>query len=312
MIVEGCPGLHVTIAVQGADLPEHIVSEEEEDADVGKRYVEAVPSAQFHVSIRFADDFPYPSDDIEATVYLDGQRVRGTCATHRDDGQSTVIRYFRSFQDGQWTKRRFEFAELQTSDETTRATQTDALQELGTVRVLCRRGVKRASKAPHKKKNEIRSRTEVVHEKCLKGRAISSRATLGEAIPAKAPTGYRMEWPYGDDPIATFEFLYRSRRDLQAEGVLPRSPSPVPLEERDPESLTREEAIALVRRNQERESAQVQVKQEYHSAKRSHQEALADDDADDPDLEVSFASERSKRSRPSGSSGVEIIDLSED
>ncbi|KAK5740393.1 hypothetical protein LTR17_004656 [Elasticomyces elasticus] len=312
MRIEGCPGLHVTIAVQGIDLTEHIVSEEEEDAETGKRYVQAMPGAQFNVSIRFGDGFLYPSDDIEATVYLDGQRVRGTCPAHRNNGQSTVIGHYRSFQDGQWTRQRFEFAELQTSDETTRATQTDALQELGTVRVLCRRGVKLATKAPHKKKNKIRSKTEVVHEKCLKGRAISSRATLGEAIPAKAPTGYRMEWPYGDDPIATFEFLYRSRRDLQAEGVLPRSPSPVPLEERDPESLTREEAIALVRRNQERGSAQVQVKQEYHSAKRSHQEALADDDADDPDLEVSFASERSKRSRPSGSSGVEIIDLSED
>ncbi|KAK4954400.1 hypothetical protein LTR10_007831 [Elasticomyces elasticus] len=203
-------------------------------------------------------------------------------------------------------------AELQTSDESTRATQTDALQELGSVRVLCRRGVKRATKAPHKKKNEICSKTEVVHEKCLKGRAISSRATLGEAIPAKAPNGYRMQWPCGDQPIATFEFLYRAHKDLQIEGVLPRSSSPVSLEERDPESLTREEAIALVRRNQERGSAQVQVKQEYHTAKRSHQDALEDDDADDPDLEVSFASERSKRSRMSGSSGAEIIDLSED
>ncbi|KAK5688698.1 hypothetical protein LTS10_000676 [Elasticomyces elasticus] len=311
MIVEGCPGLCVTITVQGVDLPEYIVDEEHEDADTGKRYVEAVPDTQFGVALYFSDDFPYPGDDVEATVYLDGQRVRRACPQGHD-GRRIVIGYSRNFQDGQWTKRQFEFADLQTSDCTTSSTQPNDLQALGTVRVVFKRGVKCATRPHHKITNEIRSRTEVIPEKCLKGRAISSRATLGEAIPSRAANSYRMQWPYGDEPIATFEFLYRAHRDLQIEGVLPRSPSPVPLEKRDPESLTREEAIALVRRNQERGSAQVQVKQEYHSAKRSHQEALADDDADDPDLEVSFASERSKRSRQSGSSGVEIIDLSED
>lgn len=61
--------------------------------------------------------------------------------------------------------------------------------------------------------------------------------------------------PYGPEPFTTFTFKYRSRQDLQVEGILPRSPSPepeVPLEEREPESLTAEEARELVRILRER------------------------------------------------------------
>lgn len=68
-----------------------------------------------------------------------------------------------------------------------------------------------------------------------------------------------------DRPYATFHFKYRSRRKyfiitsyqdllirdpeaLQAELIIPRSPSPVPLEERPEESLTREELLELLAR----------------------------------------------------------------
>ena len=49
------------------------------------------------------------------------------------------------------------------------------------------------------------------------------------------------------EPAATFTFKYRARKDLQIEGILPRSPSLVPLEKRDPDTLSHAEARELVR-----------------------------------------------------------------
>lgn len=93
-----------------------------------------------------------------------------------------------------------------------------------------------------------------------------------------------------------------STDDLQIEGVLERSPSPVPLEERDPATLTREELQQLLaQRNREREDY-LRVKRE----KRERSATVVDDNDDD----VSFTGEgRSKRSRTSNDSGVELIDL---
>lgn len=90
--------------------------------------------------------------------------------------------------------------------------------------------------------------------------------------------------------------------DLQIEGILERSPSPPPLEERDPDTLTREELQQLLaQRNREREDY-LRVKQE-----KRERSATVVDDGDD---EVSFTGEgRSKRSRVSNDSGVELIDL---
>lgn len=74
------------------------------------------------------------------------------------------------------------------------------------------------------------------------------------------------------------------------------------MEERDPATLTREELQQLLaQRNREREDY-LRVKRE----KRERSATVVDDNDDD----VSFTGEgRSKRSRTSNDSGVELIDL---
>ncbi|KAJ9609589.1 hypothetical protein H2200_005916 [Cladophialophora chaetospira] len=63
--------------------------------------------------------------------------------------------------------------------------------------------------------------------------------------------------------VATFIFKYRSKNALQVLGVIPRSPSPVPLEARDPTSLSHEEAVELIRRQQvQLDAANVKIKKE--------------------------------------------------
>lgn len=51
--------------------------------------------------------------------------------------------------------------------------------------------------------------------------------------------------------------------DLQREGVIPRSPSPVALEDRNPDELTPDELRQFMRNFQERREAEQCVKREY-------------------------------------------------
>lgn len=113
----------------------------------------------------------------------------------------------------------------------------------------------------------------------------------------------RVSYPWGRDPFASFTFKYRSRKDLQIEGIIPRSPSPVPLEDRDPETLSAEEARELVRIQRQKLQDQAKVKKE----KRERDD---DEDAGEDDGEVTMTGERNKRPRLSNDSGIEVIDLS--
>ena len=96
--------------------------------------------------------------------------------------------------------------------------------------------------------------------------------------------------------------------DLQIEDIIPRSPSPVPLEERDPDDLSPEEARELIRRlrTQGGETA-VKIKKE----KRGRPVEDDTDDDDDDDVEVT-EQRAAKRTRLSTDSGVELIDLTDD
>ena len=98
--------------------------------------------------------------------------------------------------------------------------------------------------------------------------------------------------------------------DLQIEGVIPRSPTPVPLEERDPDDLTAEEARELLRRMRQREQEQVEIKKE--GKKKRARSPTFGGDSDVEEVSVTGEGPSRKRSRPSTDSGIEIVDLTDD
>jgi hypothetical protein len=86
-----------------------------------------------------------------------------------------------------------------------------------------------------------------VPEKALKVRPLDV-ATQFSVVP-RMGSGLRHHCkPLDKQPLATFKFKYRTRRALQSLMILERSPSPVSLEDRDEDTLTREEALELLRR----------------------------------------------------------------
>lgn len=116
------------------------------------------------------------------------------------------------------------------------------------------------------------------------------------------------EFTYGTDPFAVFTFKYRSHKDLQIEGILERSPTPPPFEERDPDTLTREELRELLRRRTEKVEELQRVKQE--GVKRERATTIIDDDDDDQVVITGEGS--SKRRRTSDDSAIEVVDLTDD
>jgi hypothetical protein len=129
-----------------------------------------------------------------------------------------------------------------------------------------------------------------------------------------------------DRPFATFKFKYRSKGKqyylcrfyikgltrvvaaLQSLLIVPRSPSPVPLEDRDVNTLTPEESRELIRRLRKREEAALPVKREQ-GVKRERSATVGHMEGGDDD-EVSFVYEKRRRLPVTiDEDGVETIDL---
>ena len=74
--------------------------------------------------------------------------------------------------------------------------------------------------------------------------------------------------------------------DLQAEGIVERSPSPVALEDRDPADLTPEEAIELIRRMRAEKDTATKIKRDpevklENAVKHQHSDMAGGEDEDE-------------------------------
>lgn len=159
--------------------------------------------------------------------------------------------------------------------------------------------------------------------------------SLRAPIPTKASGVFDSE--YVDPkrkPFVSFKFKYRSRgmhahllyiymlwlivsiEALQSLLIIARTPSPVPLEERDVDSLSPHEMRDLLRRQRERDQAARAVKRE-HGVKRERERnrersrtAVSGGEWDDYDDDVSFVSTKRKRLPVTlNEDGIETIDL---
>ncbi|KAK6433084.1 hypothetical protein LTR95_010740 [Oleoguttula sp. CCFEE 5521] len=167
-------------------------------------------------------------------------------------------------------------------------------KDLGEIYVRLRRCVTTENADQSNMKSNFVSAVEGgIPEKALKGRAVTSHAKFGAAKP-HTTTWVTATYPFGLEHAAVYIFKYRTHEDLQKEGIIERSPSLPPLEDRDPETLTREEALELLRRSRAEEERQVAIKVEGSRRKRarsststatiSSEPNTPGDDEDDPEV----------------------------
>lgn len=81
----------------------------------------------------------------------------------------------------------------------------------------------------------------------------------------------------------------------------------MPLEDRDPDTLTAEEARELVRIQRQKLQDQARVKKEETQKRECDEEG---EDEDEADGAVEATGQRRKRQRLSNDSGIEVIDIS--
>ncbi|ETN45995.1 uncharacterized protein HMPREF1541_00178 [Cyphellophora europaea CBS 101466] len=219
------------------------------------KYIEVQSKADFHFEITLHPTFEWgKADTVAAYAYIDGKHSWSICL-HRP---KTYI------LEGIWTGAgsgarllHYAFADLQAREQTAQ----DNLNEwqhkygaLGTLEIQMHRKRKIRTRQADSNDNATALETvESVPEKALKGKALDV-ATIHRPIAGRTRPSITHTEPVDMWPFAKFIFKYRTKRALQALLLRDRTPSPVPLEERAPEDLTREELIELERRRRANEA----------------------------------------------------------
>ncbi|KAI6800849.1 hypothetical protein KC363_g3908 [Hortaea werneckii] len=305
------PGLTVSIDVAGQDLPEYDGGEAQEASSTTVvKYIEAISGAEFAIAYRFdANVFAFADNAIVAFISCDGD---GTSRQFFKPNtmfsvQRGLFRYrIDRGMNGDLVHRAMMFSDLTTSEAEVNKDLLSKLKGLGTIVVKWYKGqvvpVNKRSAVPYPFVGASLTDGRVP-EKNLKGQAITHQTAYGRDILRLKEPSYDIQ-PIGE-PFVTFEFRYRSRAALQSMDILPRSPSPIPLEDRNIEDLNSEEMRELLRRQQrQRESSEVAIKREI---KRERIE-FEDDDDDGDDVEIVHRPEKKPR-LDVDDAGTEVVDL---
>ncbi|KAK6503564.1 hypothetical protein TWF481_008578 [Arthrobotrys musiformis] len=241
-------------------------------------------------------------------AYVDGVKVFYFTTT-----DPTAIIYRSSAAvDGVFEMREMRFSRLSTVDQKldVMETRTDVLQNIGSLKVLVFRAEKEATECEAtggKASENIKD----IHEKSLKGRAVSHRTSFGPVEYRTSPAFNTKKLDPPHHPYVTFVFLYASKSYLQSEGLVPRSPSPDPstedyegksVDEMSPEDLRRE----LLRYRAQDRDEKKSIKRERERDLVPCEPAASGDDNDEE--EVVFQSGR----RIKKQKVIEVIDLLSD
>ncbi|GAB7361884.1 hypothetical protein MBLNU230_g1922t1 [Neophaeotheca triangularis] len=326
MKIPSVPHLQVELQMNGTTMKEYDLSDDShtDPPATGTKFVEAEPGREWNIRFRIEPRIKKPPENPGVAVHIccDGKWL---FARHI---QSQYIRSVHTctwgtvalFVKDAWVDAKLCFGDLLTHDGAiTPGKKPQDFEGLGEIVVECCwvASTVLSTTVAKEQAHRITDAEASVAEKALKGRAISSQVVLGaQTALASAPLRSNLSYIHGwKNPFAKFTFRYRSKADLQIEGIIPREPSPVPLEERDPETLTLEEAREIARRNRERlqrqEAENVPLKRETGvRVKRERSEPLRPLDPDDED--VSFIESRPKRQRVSGAGAPGAITIEDD
>ncbi|RMX95932.1 hypothetical protein D0868_11463 [Hortaea werneckii] len=286
MKIDRIEGLRVSIRVGGSDLQEYDdATDKLDDPTNAVKYVKASSGSIFKVHTRIKRSgsrrlqYPSKADSLHYTVILDERRITRVISriNNQKDDYSQDIDGVTENHDGKFLRRPFQFVDLTTNDGASKGFDMQRMKGLGEIRF------------------EVRW--------CRAGKRV--------AAADRSSSGVRNT---GQEPFATYVFRYRSHRDLQIEGIIPRSPSPqpgIPLEERDLATLSAEEARELIRILRERHGGRNQVKDEikHEGFKRAKSQMAAE--VGDDDLMVTGEGRCSKRTRGATDEVVDFIDLTD-
>ncbi|KAK0247167.1 hypothetical protein LTS09_017689 [Friedmanniomyces endolithicus] len=246
--VDLLPGIDISITVAGQALTEHEDHDEEQQDRTAIRYIEAVSGQIFEVRIAAQKGFRSGGDVLSFQVHVDGSKVVDEPLLRNSDCISGDHVIASAGSQSSASVRRYRFAALGIASEGPKAAhETSQLKNLGSIVVTIHQmHMTGAGKA--KRSSKDLSTHGVVSEKALKGQALSH--SIDFTAPAASGTVhfFKVKRVQGlPNPYATVIFRYRSIEALKSMLIIPRTPTPPPLQEREYDSIDRQDVLELQR-----------------------------------------------------------------
>ncbi|KAL3425106.1 hypothetical protein PVAG01_04387 [Phlyctema vagabunda] len=256
-------GYEVTVCVDGEPLKEyeHTLEQGSPSADrvaqhkaekTMTRYVEAVDGKAFTIKIGIKRRTTIRCEALVFRVFVDGKKIRGKYSSRHSAkiGEGFTIKGPKSRVDGVNTIRSMKFSKIETTEsnsinladedqDSKKITEDkDNIAGVGTIEIVVHRTTKLVLSTlgtdfPFHAKAQGK-----IHEKALKGKAISHGTKFGEAEIVAERVIMTCEYVDGKDyPIAIYKFHYRSNAALKALKIIeepveedpPASPPPAAL-----------------------------------------------------------------------------------
>ncbi|KAL8718247.1 MAG: hypothetical protein Q9225_004585 [Loekoesia sp. 1 TL-2023] len=257
------PNLNAFIQVDGRrqeEYPDDDTEAENASPDFVPRYIECKSGATFviHVELKKPPISFFKSDAIEVQVFFDGKKVHGEFIFRSDVPShggycANISGTTRKIRD-RWEFRPFIFKEIeQTEGASGSTTDKRSRKDLGSITIKTFHVITKGDAAPAWDLWGARAlgQSAALPEQKLKGLNVTHSAIFGQQQISKGCNYVEREFVDGrDSPIATFQFRLCSKKALQSMLLVPRTPSPLPLEQRPIESLSVEEMHQLLRQYQ--------------------------------------------------------------
>lgn len=251
-VLDTVPGVSVTVNVDGEPLQEYPDCEDDGEPEVNTCFVEATTGKEFEVLFRFEKGIEADSSAFEVRIMVDGTETDSTLVdakrarVHGEHFQSTGRQISRT------ELAKYRFAPLETiSDGCQMSDSNEKLdKDLGTIQVKMwhAKNLRLGSEIRVYSRGSVEQTVNRFSETVLKGQALSHRMAYSKPVKSGDESDvYAFDVIGGKhaEPAATFVFCYRSSESLKYSRIIPRTPPPEPLEERDIDSLSREELIEL-------------------------------------------------------------------
>ncbi|KAF2766413.1 hypothetical protein EJ03DRAFT_377022 [Teratosphaeria nubilosa] len=246
-ISPGMPGVEVTVVVDGAPLKEHVDAELEEEDRTVTRYIEATSGKKFEIQIAGRTGVRFFDDCIVIDVFVDGQLADNPLVRKREYKLHGLRETVKGAAISARAMKEFSFSSLETvSDGHTLNGELSKFKELGVIKVtFTHKNVVARSKETLGFGADKQDDKAMVSEKALKGQSISHTVSYGKTVMVPKLKVFSTQVVRGlPDPYMTFVFHYRSLDALKSMLIIPRTPTPPPLYERDIDTLNAEELQA--------------------------------------------------------------------
>ncbi|RDL33263.1 uncharacterized protein BP5553_08702 [Venustampulla echinocandica] len=322
-ILEGAPGIRVTIVSQGKALKEY------EDDDGFRRgeydvpveristtYIECVSDEEFRIELEITPDYNPAGKHthLSFSAYVDGMSVARWPTPKAPGVKYYIDAALTRLNKREISCRTLKFSQIRKVDDadSTRVKSDAKLAaNLGEIIVYVHHATEKNSRDKESGGPGEFQAVDEISEKALKGKSISHSISFGAAKVIQQTPSRELVYPDGrHSPLGIFRFKYRSREALQQELIIARSPSPEavasPINARDPNVASGRVSAQerLIQLKREIEQIKSEVKDEEEDGSPRGRKRRADN------FEIESCGRAYKTSRHE--SGMLVVDLTDD